>query len=338
MAPPYVVKRDGTLQALNFDAIPQRLKRLAAGFAMPDGVNVVTIGPPLPEDIAMAVAQKVIAGLVAGVTTRELDEQAAAVAGQICNHPGYATLAARVFVSNLHKGTSPSFSGTFARMAASKRPLVNAERAAFVALHAAELDAMIRHERDYAYDYFALCSLLKQAYLKTDHGTVVERPQYALMREALQDYDTTEEIATAYEALSLRGIGHATPKKHNACSLRAQLASCFLVTVKDDSIEGIYDTVKQTALVSKYEGGVGLSVHPIRGRGSYIKSTDGRSNGIAPMLKVFEATAKYVDQGGGKRKGSFAIYLEVGVARREALTRRVSPGTRTLRTFCPCAT
>ena len=219
-------------------------------------------------------------------------------------------------MSNLHKETEPTFSAAFHRLAeardefASPDPQVSAAHAFFVAEHAAELDAMIVHERDYEYSVPALCSLIGGQHLIPLNGVPAERIQYALMREALQDDTDLAKIQASYEMLSQRKIAHATPKEHNACRPRAQLASCILMTMQADSIDGIFETVTRCAKVSKWGCGIGLSVHDIRAKGSPVHGTHGKSNGLVPMLKVFESTMRYVDQGGGKRRGSCAVYLE----------------------------
>lgn len=262
------------------------------------GNKHVIIGPQLPAFVATEVAQQIIAGLISGVHTRDIDLQSADKAATIQSHPAFGALAGRIFISNLHKETNESFSETFQQLHAAG--LVSAKYATFVAEYADELDLAIQHHRDYKYTYFAAMTLVK-TYLKKINGVVKERPQYALMREAIQFYcGDMAQVLEVYEALSKCYFGHATPTKYNACSEYPQMASCFLKTMHEDSIPGIYKTLTDCALISKNAGGIGLSVHDIRSKGSYIAGTDGHSNGLPPMLKVFEATALYVDQGGGK--------------------------------------
>jgi ribonucleoside-diphosphate reductase alpha chain len=232
-------------------------------------------------------------------------------------HPDYAVLAARIAISNLHKNTLKSFSATMKRLFTYTDPktgqnaaLLSKEIYDIIKKNAVELDEAIIYDRDFGYDYFGFKTLEKSYLLKLE-GTIAERPQHMLMRVAVGIHG--EDIAAAietYNLLSERWFTHATPTLFNAGTPKPQMSSCFLLTMQDDSIEGIYDTLKQTAKISQSAGGIGLSIHNIRATGSYIKGTNGTSNGIIPMLRVFNDTARYVDQGGGKRKGSFAIYLE----------------------------
>ena len=313
IAAQFVVKRDGEKQEIKWHKIQARLQLLANGFSAigKDAERGKTIsgriGKALSPDIAIIVSQRVVRGVVTGVQTRDLDLQSAALAIQNAENPDYAALAARIMVSNLHKETPWSFSEAFALLALSG--IISETKAAFVANNAAELDAMIVHERDYLYDYFAINTLIQDGYLKRANNKTVERPQYALMRDCVQDWDDLPSIQRMYTMLSTRKISHATPKRHNACTNKPQLASCFLLACKEDSISGIYDTLKQTACISKFGGGVGVHFHDIRSKGARVWGTDGVSCGLVSMLKVFEATANYVNQG-GKRKGSFAIYIE----------------------------
>ena len=300
-----VVKRDGRYESVKFDKITARVERLCYGLNR-DYVN--------PIDIA----KKVIAGIYDGVTTVELDNLAAETAATMATqHPDYATLAARIAVSRLHKITSESFSNTMKRLYTYVDPKTG-ENASMIAKdvykvireHAALLDAAIVYDRDYDYDYFGF-KTLERAYLLKMHGKVAERPQHMLMRVAIGIHkgDIDAAIET-YHLMAEKWFTHATPTLFNAGTPRPQLSSCFLLMMKEDSIEGIYDTLKQCAQISQAAGGIGLSIHNIRATGSYIKGTNGVSNGIVPMLRNFDMTARYVDQGGGKRKGSFAIYLE----------------------------
>ena len=250
--------------------------------------------------------------------TSKLDNLAAETAASLTTrHSDYAILAARIAISNLHKNTNKSFSGTIKRLYTyidpktnSNASLISKEVYEVVKKHAALLDSTIIYDRDFGYDYFGFKTLEKSYLLKID-GNIAERPQHMLMRVAVGIHGTDIDSAIeTYNLLSERWFTHATPTLFNAGTPKPQLSSCFLLTMKDDSIEGIYDTLKQCAKISQSAGGIGLSIHNVRATGSYIKGTNGTSNGIIPMLRVFNDTARYVDQGGGKRKGSFAIYLE----------------------------
>jgi len=260
----------------------------------------------------------VINGLYDGVTTTELDNLAAEIAATMTTrHPDFAKLAARIAVSRLHKETSKSFTNTMKRLyqyvdpkTGQNAPLISKETWKAIHENAQELDEAIINDRDFSYDYFGF-KTLERSYLMKIDGRVVERPQHLLMRVAVGIHG--ENIPAAietYNLLSEKWFTHATPTLFNAGTPKPQLSSCFLLTMKDDSIDGIYDTLKQTAKISQSAGGIGLSIHNVRAKGSYIKGTGGTSNGIVPMLRNFDMTARYVDQGGGKRKGSFAIYLE----------------------------
>ena len=300
-----VVKRDGRYESVKFDKITVRIDRLCYGLNR-DYVN--------PVDIA----KKVIAGIYDGVTTVALDNLAAETAATMATqHPDYATLAARMAVSSLHKVTSESFSSTMKRLYTYIDPKTG-ENASLIAKdvykvireHAAMLDATIVYDRDYNYDYFGF-KTLERSYLLKMYGKVVERPQHMLMRVAIGIHkDDIDAAIETYHLMAEKWFIHATPTLFNAGTPKPQLSSCFLLMMKEDSIEGIYDTLKQCAQISQAAGGIGLSIHNIRATGSYIKGTNGISNGIIPMLRNFDMTARYVDQGGGKRKGSFAIYLE----------------------------
>ncbi|GLJ25547.1 hypothetical protein SUGI_0489250 [Cryptomeria japonica] len=301
----YVIKRDGRQEAVHFDKITARLKKLSYG------LNTEHCDPVL-------VAQKVCAGVYKGVTTSQLDELAAETAAAMTtNHPDYAQLAARITVSNLHKNTKKSFSETIKQMyrhvnqrSGLDSPLIADDVYEIIMKNAARLDSEIIYDRDFDYDYFGF-KTLERSYLLKDNGVVVERPQHMLMRVSvgIHKNDIDSAIQT-YHLMSQRWFTHASPTLFNAGTPRPQLSSCFLVCMKDDSIEGIYDTLKECAVISKLAGGLGISVHNIRATGSYIRGTNGTSNGIVPMLRVFNDTARYVDQGGGKRKGAFAMYLE----------------------------
>ncbi len=300
-----VLKRDGHRESVKFDKITARIEKLCYGLD-PKFVN--------PVEVAM----KVINGLYDGVSTSELDNLAAEIAATMTTrHPDFAKLAARIAVSNLHKVTSKSFSNTMKRLyqyvdpkTGQNAPLISKETWKVIHENAAELDEAIIYDRDFSYDFFGF-KTLERSYLMKIDGKIVERPQHLLMRVAVGIHG--ENIPAAietYHLLSEKWFTHATPTLFNAGTPKPQLSSCFLLTMKDDSIDGIYDTLKQTAKISQSAGGIGLSIHNVRAKGSYIKGTGGTSNGIVPMLRNFDMTARYVDQGGGKRKGSFAIYLE----------------------------
>src|SRR6187431_3428066 len=300
-----VLKRDGHRESVKFDKITARVEKLCYGLD-PNFVN--------PVEVAM----KVINGLYDGVTTIELDNLAAEIAATLTTkHPDYAKLAARIAISNLHKVTSKSFSNTMKRLytyvdpkTGQNAPLISVDTWRVIHQNAAELDDMIIYDRDFGYDYFGFRTLEKSYLMKVD-GKVVERPQHLLMRVAVGIHgDDIQAAIETYTLLSEKWFTHATPTLFNAGTPKPQLSSCFLLTMKDDSIDGIYDTLKQCAKISQSAGGIGLSIHNVRAKGSYIKGTGGTSNGIVPMLRNFDMTARYVDQGGGKRKGSFAVYLE----------------------------
>ncbi|MEL0009561.1 MAG: ribonucleoside-diphosphate reductase subunit alpha, partial [Flammeovirgaceae bacterium] len=300
-----VVKRDGRKESVKFDKITARIDKLSYGLNT-DFVKTIEI------------AKKVIDGLYDGVSTQELDELASETAATLTTkHPDFATLAARIAVSNLHKTTSKSFSSTMKRLYTYVNPktgenasLLSKEVYGVINKNAALLDSSIIYDRDFSYDYFGFKTLEKSYLLRLD-GKVVERPQHMLMRVAIGIHmDDIDSVLETYNLLSEKWFTHATPTLFNAGTPKPQLSSCFLLTMKEDSIDGIYDTLKQCAKISQSAGGIGLSIHNVRGTGSYIKGTNGVSNGIIPMLRNFDMTARYVDQGGGKRKGSFAIYIE----------------------------
>ena len=300
----YVVKRDGRKEPMMFDKITARVRKLCYG--LNDLVDPVKV------------AMRVIEGLYDGVTTSELDNLAAEIAATLTTaHPDYAKLAARISVSNLHKNTKKSFSETMKDLfeyvnprTGKKAPLLSEEVYKVITENADKLDSTIIYNRDFGYDYFGF-KTLERSYLLKLNGKIAERPQHMLMRVAvgihLNDLDSAIET---YELMSKKFFTHATPTLFNSGTPKPQMSSCFLLAMKDDSIDGIYDTLKNTAKISQSAGGIGLSIHNIRATGSYIAGTNGTSNGIVPMLRVFNDTARYVDQGGGKRKGSFAIYVE----------------------------
>jgi ribonucleoside-diphosphate reductase alpha chain len=300
----YVVKRDGKKEPVMFDKITARVRKMCYG------LNKI-VDP-------VKVAMRVIEGLYDGVTTSELDSLAAEIAATMTTaHPDYAKLAARIAVSNLHKNTKKSFSETMVDLyeyvnprTGKKAPLLSDEVYQIIMDNSEKLDSTIIYSRDFNYDFFGF-KTLERSYLLKLNGNIVERPQHMLMRVSIGIHlnDIDEAIAT-YELMSKKFFTHATPTLFNAGTPKPQMSSCFLLQMQDDSIDGIYDTLKQTAKISQSAGGIGLSIHNVRATGSYIRGTNGTSNGIVPMLKVFNDTARYVDQGGGKRKGSFAMYIE----------------------------
>lgn len=301
----FVAKRDGRREAVKFDKITSRIQKLCYGL---DQNHVDPV----------RVAMKVIEGLYDGVTTIELDNLAAEIAATLTTrHPDYTSLAARLAISNLHKTTKKSFSETMRDLYEYIDPktghsaaLVSNEVHRIVEEHAQALDSAILHDRDFLLDFFGFKTLERSYLLKLD-GQIVERPQHMLMRVAVGIHrENIPAVIETYELLSERWFTHATPTLFNASTPKPQMSSCFLVGMKDDSIDGIYDTLKTCAKISQSAGGIGLNIHNIRATGSYISGTNGTSNGIVPMLKVYNDTARYVDQGGGKRKGAFAIYLE----------------------------
>jgi ribonucleoside-diphosphate reductase alpha chain len=301
----YVIKRDGRQESVKFDKITARIQKLCYGLD-PNHVDSVSV------------AMKVIQGIFPGVTTAQLDNLAAETAASMTTrHPDYALLASRIAISNLHKNTKKSFSETMKDLylyvdskTGHAAPLIADDVHEIIQANADELDSTIIYDRDFGYDYFGFKTLEKSYLLKID-GMVAERPQHMLMRVSVGIHkgDIAQAIKT-YELMSERWFTHATPTLFNAGTPKPQMSSCFLLTMQDDSIDGIYDTLKQCAKISQSAGGIGLSIHNVRATGSYIRGTNGTSNGIVPMLRVFNDTARYVDQGGGKRKGSFAIYLE----------------------------
>ena len=300
----YVVKRDGRKESVKFDKITARIVKMCYGL------------DPLvsPE----AVAMKVIEGIYDGVSTTDLDNLAAEVAAaKTIDHPDYALLASRIAVSNLHKETKKLFSEVMYDMyhyidpkTGQKASLVAEDVYNVIQENKELLDSSIIYDRDFRYDYFGFKTLTR-SYLMKLNGKIAERPQQMLLRVALgiHKHDIKSAIKT-YDLMSDGWFTHATPTLFNSGTPKPQMSSCFLLTMKEDSIGGIYDTLKSCAQISQSAGGIGLAIHDVRATGSYIKGTNGTSNGIVPMLRVFNDTARYVDQGGGKRKGSFAMYIE----------------------------
>jgi len=300
-----VVKRDGSKEKVKLDKILNRIKKQCYG------LNMDYIEP-------MEIAKKVINGLYDGITSVELDVLAAETAASLTpTHPDYSLLAARICVTSLHKKTPKLFSQVVESFynyvdpkTGLKAPLIADDVYEIIRKNAKEIDSNIIYDRDLDYDYFGF-KTLEKSYLLKLNGQVAERPQHMLMRVAIGIHKNDLESAfKTYDLMSQGFFTHATPTLFNAGTPRPQLSSCFLLTMADDSIQGIYKTLSDVAQISKNAGGIGLSVHNIRATGSYIKGTNGTSNGLIPMLKVFNETARYVDQGGGRRKGSFAIYLE----------------------------
>ena len=300
----HVLKRDGRKEPVQFDKITARIKKLC--YELHPAVDPVKV------------AMRVIEGVYDGVTTTELDNLAAEVAAtNAVTHPDYASLASRIALSNLHKSTKKSFAETMEDLHNYIDPITG-QNASLVATDVIEiireqaefLDSQIIYDRDFNYDYFGF-KTLERSYLLKINGEIVERPQHMLMRVAVGIHkDDMDAAVNTYNLMSDGWFTHATPTLFNSGTPKPQMSSCFLLTTQEDSISGIYDTLKQCAKISQNAGGIGLSIHDIRATGSYIKGTNGTSNGIVPMLRVFNDTARYVDQGGGKRKGSFAVYIE----------------------------
>ncbi len=300
-----VIKRSGKNESVHFDKVTSRIMKLSYGLQLKS------------EDI-IEIAKKVVAGIYNNVTTTQLDNLAAETSASFTTrHPDFAVLAARIAVSNLHKNTKKSFSETAELLynyidpkTGLAAPLLSEEVYQIIKDNQDLLDASIIYERDYHFDFFGF-KTLEKSYLLKLHDKIVERPQHMFMRVALGIHKTDVDAAIeTYNLMSEKWFIHATPTLFNSGTPKPQMSSCFLLSMKDDSIPGIYDTLKDCALISQSAGGIGLNIHNIRSTGSYIKGTNGTSNGIIPMLRVFNDTARYVDQGGGKRKGAFAVYLE----------------------------
>jgi ribonucleoside-diphosphate reductase alpha chain len=320
----YVVKRDGRNEPVHFDKITNRIQALCE------------MKPPLNPEFVSAelIAQKVVSGVYPGVKTTELDNLAAETAAYMSTvHPEYDVLAARIIASNIQKQTSDSFFTAMEQLYNHKRPILSKLKAHNIGLEAGDpmehtplisketfdivtkyrsiLDSVIKHERDYNHSYFGIKTLMRGYLEQTYDKKIIERRQYQLMRNAIGIHgDNLDDIIETYDLTSQGYFTHATPTMFNAGKINQQMSSCFLLDMKEDSIDGIYDTLKRCSLISKSAGGIGLSVHIIRAANSYIRGTNGNSNGLVPMLRVYNDTARYVDQGGGKRKGAFAIYLE----------------------------
>ena len=298
-----VTKRDGELQDMSFDKILTRIKKLGKE------ANITQMN-------YSALVIKIIDQLYDTIQTTKIDELTAQqCASNASQHPDYNTLAGRIVVSNHHKNTDASFSYTMERLYSfidvkgMHAPLISKKYWDIVSANRSLLDSMVDYDRDYLIDYFGF-KTLERAYLFKIYGQVVERPQHLWLRVSLgihgEDMDSVRET---YDRMSKKYMTHATPTLFNACSPKSQLSSCYLIQMEDDSVDGIYNTLKNCAQISKYSGGIGLHINNIRSSGSHINGTNGKTNGIVPMLKVFNATAKFINQG-GKRNGSFAIYLE----------------------------
>jgi len=300
----YILKRNGEKQEVKFDNITKRMRNLC------DGLDAKYVDP-------VPITQKVVEGFYNGISTAEIDTLAAETCAYMSQrHPDFSKLAARIAISNLHKSTSDSFSETcrtlysYVDKQGRSAALLSSEVWQFIEANAAKLDAAMDYSRDFEYDYFGF-KTLEKSYLLRVHGRIVERPQQMIMRAACGiHFGNLEAAVETYDLMSRRLFTHATPTLFNAGTPQPQMSSCFLLTMKGDDIEGIYDTLKQCALISKSAGGIGVAISNIRASGSYIRGTNGYSNGLVPMLRNFNETARYVDQGGGKRKGSFAMYLE----------------------------
>lgn len=300
----FVIKRNGKKESVKFDKITARIEKLS--YSLSPMVSVIEV------------AKKVVDGLYDGVKTTDLDSLAAETAASMtATHPDYAILASRIAVSNLHKNTKKSFAETMRALynytdqhSGRPMPLISEDVMEVIEQNAELLDSTIIYDRDFAFDFFGF-KTLEKSYLLRINGEVVERPQHMYMRVAVGIHKSDiESVISTYHLMSERWFTHATPTLFNAGTPKAQMSSCFLLTMQSDSIDGIYDTLKQTAKISQSAGGIGLAISNIRATGSYISGTNGTSNGLIPMLRVFNDTARYVDQGGGKRKGAFAIYLE----------------------------
>ena len=300
-----VVKRDGQNEDVSFDKILKRVKKLGAETKPPIVLNYTQL------------VMEVIDQLYSGIPTSVIDELTAEQCASLCTrHPDYGTLASRVIISNNHKNTLSSFTDTMCKLNSFTDihgvniPLIHDDLWSVVNNHGDVINAMIDYDRDYDIDYFGY-KTLERAYLMRVNKVVVERPQHMWMRVSIGIHgDDLSEVKKTYDLMSMKYFTHATPTLFNAGTPRPQLSSCYLLSMEDDSIDGIYNTLKDCAKISKWAGGIGLHIHNVRGTGSHIRGTNGTSNGIIPMLQVFNKTARYVDQGGGKRNGSFAIYME----------------------------
>jgi len=306
-----VIKRNGSSEDISFDKILRRVKSIG---------NEANLTLNYTQFV-----MRVIDQLHDGITTHQIDELAAEqCATLVTTHPDYGTLASHIVVSNMHKQTVAKFSeamkqlNSFTNKSGKHTSLLDPNVFAFIETHSDTLNNMVVDKRDYLLDYFGL-KTLERSYLMKVNGNLVERPQYMFLRVACGIHslsqegsivDTLTAIKETYDLMSQKFYTHATPTLFNSGTPRPQLSSCYLIAMEDDSIDGIFNTLKDCALISKWAGGIGLHVHNVRSEGSHIRGTNGISNGLVPMLRVFNSTARYVDQGGGKRNGSFAVYLE----------------------------
>jgi len=297
-----VQKRNGSLEAVSFDKVLERIRKASNGLAVnPD-----------------ALSQQVLARIINGIKTSELDELTAQTAASLCTtHPDWGTLASRIAISNHQKNTEPLFSKViktlYNQVHVSGSPIsyISQDLHDVAETYSDIIDARICDDRDYLFDYFGFKTLEKSYLLRDTDMKVIERPQHMWMRVALGIWNNNLDMAfKTYDLLSTKHMTHATPTLFNAGTPRSQLSSCYLLSMASDSIAGIYKTLGDCAAISKYAGGIGVHLHNVRARGSLIRGTNGTSNGLVPMLRVFNNTARYVDQGGGKRNGSFAMYLE----------------------------
>ena len=299
----YVTKRNGKQEIVSFDKISARIKKL--GQEANIKLNYT------------ALVMKVIDQLYSGISTTKIDDLSAEQCASMSSiHPDYNTLAGRITVSNHHKNTESSFTAVMRKLYEYRDkhnkhcPLVTHDFFNIVSTNSEEFDALCDYNRDYFIEYFG-CKTLERAYLMQIDKVIVERPQHMWLRVAIGIHgDNSMRVRETYDLMSRKMFTHATPTLFNAGTPHPQLSSCFLLAMENDSISGIYNTLRDCAMISKWAGGIGLHIHNVRASGSHIRGTNGSSNGIVPMLKVFNNTAKYVDQGGGKRNGSFAIYLE----------------------------
>ena len=295
----YVTKRNGEMEETSFEKIQKRIKTLSTNG------RTLNINPT-------KISQKICGEIYNKIPTNKIDELAAEICASLSTeHPDYTELASRIEISNLHKNTSPSYSETTRMLFENgKAPLISKELYSFVEKNKTKLNSYIKYKRDNLIDFFGLKTLQK-SYLFKINGKIIERPQHLFMRVALGIHgDNLKDALKTYDLMSEKYFIHATPTLFNSGTARPQLSSCFLLAMRDDSIDGIFSSLRDCALISKWAGGIGIHIHNIRGRKSAIKGTNGTSNGIVPMLRVFNNTARYVDQGGGKRQGSFAIYIE----------------------------
>lgn len=306
-----VIKRDGRSEDISFDKILRRVKSIGSEANLT--LNYTQF------------VMRVIDQLHDNITTHQIDELAAEqCATLVTTHPDYGTLASHIVVSNMHKQTDDKFSdamkrlSSFTNQSGKQTTLLDPNVFSFIEAHSDTLNNMVSDRRDYLLDYFGL-KTLERSYLMKVNGKLVERPQYMFLRVACGIHslsqegsivDTLSAIKETYDLMSQKFYTHATPTLFNSGTPRPQMSSCYLIAMEEDSIDGIFNTLKDCAMISKWAGGIGLHVHNVRSEGSHIRGTNGISNGLVPMLRVFNSTARYVDQGGGKRNGSFAVYLE----------------------------